>query len=71
MDRKMISKIVKASGISSGELILIHFWGEDADKEIANNFMIAVAEIGATPILLQQSRSVNRDIFLADRKSVV
>lgn len=69
MDRKMISKIVKASGISSGELILIHFWGEDADKEIANNFMIAVAEIGATPILLQQSRSVNRDIFLAAKES--
>lgn len=69
MDRKMISKIVKASGISSGEMILIHFWGEDADKEIANNFMAAVAEIGATPLLLQQSRSVNKDIFLAAKES--
>lgn len=69
MDRKTISKIVKASGISSGELILVHFWGEDADKEIANNFMAAVAEIGATPVLLQQSRSVNRDIFLAAKES--
>lgn len=69
MDRKIISKIVKASGISSGEMILIHFWGEDADKEIANNFMVAVAELGATPLLLQQSRSVNRDIFLAAKES--
>ena len=69
MDRKIISKIVKASGVSSGEMILIHFWGEDADKEIANNFMAAAAEIGATPVLLQQSRSVNRDIFLAAKKS--
>lgn len=69
MDRKIISKIVKASGISSGEMILIHFWGEDADREIANNFMVAVAEIGATPILLQQSRSVNRDIFSAAKES--
>ena len=69
MDRKTISKIVKASGISSGELILVHFWGEDADKEIANNFMAAVADIGATPVLMQQSRSVNRDIFLAAKES--
>lgn len=69
MDRKIISKIVKASGVSSGEMILIHFWGEDADKEIANNFMAAAAEIGATPVLLQQSRSVNRDIFLAAKES--
>lgn len=69
MDRKMISKIVKAGGISAGEMVLIHFWGEDTDKEIANNFIIAVAELGATPVLLQQSRSVNRDIFLAAKES--
>ena len=50
-------------------MILIHFWGEDADKEIANSFMAAVAELGATPLLLQQSRSVNRDIFLAAKES--
>lgn len=69
MDRKMISKIVKAGGISAGEMVFIHFWGEDTGKEIANNFMIAVAELGATPVLLQQSRSVNRDIFLAAKES--
>ncbi len=69
MDRKTISKIVKATGVSSGEMVLVHFWGEDADKEIANNFMAAVAERGATPVLLQQSRSVNRDIFLAAKES--
>lgn len=39
MTRKTISKIVKASGISAGEMILIHFWGEDNDKELANNFI--------------------------------
>lgn len=37
MKRETISKIVKASGVSAGELVLVHFWGEDADKEIANN----------------------------------
>ena len=69
MDRKTISKIVKASGISAGEMVLIHFWGEDADKEIANSFMAAVAEMGAAPVLLQQSRSVNRDIFLGAKEN--
>ncbi|MBD5511560.1 MAG: aminopeptidase [Lachnospiraceae bacterium] len=69
MDRKIIFKIVKASGISAGEMVLIHFWGEDTDKEIANRFMAVVAEMGATPVLLQQSRSVNRDIFLAAKES--
>ena len=69
MDRKMISKIVNASGVSADEMVLIHFWGEDADKEIANSFMAAVTEMGAAPVLLQQSRSVNRDIFLAAKES--
>ena len=29
MDRKTISKIVKASGVSSGEMILVHFGRRD------------------------------------------
>ena len=65
MDKKTIYKIVKASGVSEGELILVHFWGEDADKEIANAFAASVAALGATPILLQQARQVNLDIFLS------
>lgn len=55
MEQQTISKIVKASGISASEMILIHFWGGNADKEIANSFMVAVTEMGATPVLLQQS----------------
>lgn len=65
MNKKMIQKIVRASGVTAGELVLIHFWGEDADKSIANYFMEAVAAAGATPMLLQQARTINRDIFLA------
>lgn len=63
MDRQTIFKMVKASGVCPGEMILVHFWGEDADKEIANSFMVAVAAMGATPVLLQQARTQNRDIF--------
>ena len=61
MTRETIAKIVKASGVSTGELILIHFWGENADK--------TVAALGASPVGLQQARSVNREIFAGAKES--
>ncbi len=63
MNNETIFKIVRASGVSAGELVLVHFWGEDADKDIANRFVAAVAAMGASPVLLQQARSLNRDLF--------
>ena len=69
MNKEIISKIVKASGVSEGELVLVHFWGEDADKDIANHFVTSVAALGAAPVLLQQARSINRDIFLSAKES--
>ena len=69
MNRETISKIIKASGVSAGELVLVHFWGEDAEKEIANNFVASVAAMGATPVLLQQARSINRETFLSATES--
>ena len=47
MTRETIAKIVKASGVSAGELILIHFWGENADKTVADQFAAAVAALDA------------------------
>lgn len=69
MKSEIISKIVKASGVSAGELVLVHFWGEDADKEIANNFVASVAAMGATPVLLQQARSINREVSCLRKKA--
>ena len=69
MTKETVLKIVKASGVSAGELILIHFWGEDEDKGIANSFATAVAAEGASPVILQQARSINRDIFSAAKGS--
>ena len=63
MHSDYIHKIVKASGVYAGENVLIHFWGEDEDKAVANEFVAAAASLGATPVLLQQSRTVNRAIF--------
>ena len=68
MTRETIAKIVKASGVSAGELILIHFWGENADKTVADQFA-AVAALGASPVVLQQARSVNREIFAGAKES--
>lgn len=69
MKKEVISKLVKASGVSAGELVLVHFWGEDAEKDTANRFVAAIAALGATPVLLQQSRSSNREIFSAAKES--
>lgn len=69
MNQSILSKIVKASGVSAGELVLVHFWGEDRDKEIANQMMAGVAALGATPVLLQQARSINQEIFGSAQES--
>ena len=63
MDKRIIQKIVEASGLSKGELILIHFWGEDVNRQVADDFAVAVAASGATPFVLQQSRSKNCQLF--------
>lgn len=63
MTKESVLKITKAAGISAGDRVLIHFWGEDSDKSIANAFVSAAAALGATPVLLQQARSINFEIF--------
>lgn len=63
MNADDIFRIVKASGVQSGELVLVHFWGENDEKPIAEAFVAAVAALGASPVLLQQSRSVNQALF--------
>lgn len=69
MKNETVYKIVKASGVSAGELVLIHFWGEDAEKGIANAFAVSVAALGAAPVVLQQARSINREIFAGAKES--
>ncbi len=69
MDKHTIKKIVEASGLSKGELILIHFWGEDTSRQVADDFAAAVAASGATPFVLQQSRSKNRELFQVVQQS--
>ncbi|SHJ45205.1 Leucyl aminopeptidase (aminopeptidase T) [Anaerocolumna jejuensis DSM 15929] len=69
MDSELIKKIVKSSGVREGELILVQLWGEDSDITIMHDFAVAVAELGASPLELQQSRSHNRNIFSAAKEA--
>lgn len=63
MEKELIKKLLKATGVKEGELILLHFWGEDKDREILHDFSIQVASLGATPFEVMQSRTVNRELF--------
>ena len=70
MDKHIIHRIVKATGVKPGELILVQFWGEDEDIEIMHSFAAAVVSLGASPLEMQQSRSVNAEKFsLAKQES--
>ncbi|MCL2573663.1 MAG: aminopeptidase [Defluviitaleaceae bacterium] len=64
MDKKLIEKLVAASGVKSGELVLVHFWGEDADIGIMHSIASTVAAMGASPVEMQQSRSINAQKFV-------
>lgn len=65
MNQATIDRLVRASGVRAGELVLIHFWGENEEKHLADAFSAAVAACGASPVLVQQSRTANRAIFRA------
>lgn len=63
MDKSVIHNIVKASGVKPNELVLVQFWGEDKDIEIMHSFSVAVVSLGASPVEMQQSRTVNAERF--------
>lgn len=63
MNRTTIDRLVRASGVTAGELILVHFWGENDEKHLADDFVAAIAALGASPVLVQQSRAANQSIF--------
>lgn len=69
MNIEIIRKVVKASGVKEGELILVHFWGEDTNIDLMHKFAIAVSELGASPLELQQARSINQAIFEGARET--
>lgn len=65
MNQTLINKIVKASGVQPDSLVLLHFWGEDANIGILHAFSTAVAALGASPLELQECRTSNQKRFAA------
>jgi len=63
MEKELLTRIAAASGISRGELVLIQFWGEDKDVGIMHAAAEAAVALGASPVEIQQSRSVNARRF--------
>lgn len=63
LEQNMIDKMVEAIEIEKGELVLLHFWGEDNERETLHMFEYAVASQGAMSISLHQARSVNVRLF--------
>lgn len=63
LKQEMINNMVEAMDIKKDELVLLHFWGEDNEREMLHMFEYAVAMIGAMSISLHQSRSINVELF--------
>jgi leucyl aminopeptidase (aminopeptidase T) len=65
---EMIQKLLhEAIGIQKGEVILLQFWGEEADRELLHRFSNQVAALGASPVELQHDRS-NYSILFKNMK---
>lgn len=69
MDQALIDTLVRATGVTQNELVLIHFWGEDDDIAIMHRFSRAVAALGASPLAVQQSRTGNFAMFSAAQQN--
>lgn len=63
LEHNIIRKVVEAMQLKQGELVLLHFWGEDKDREILHNFSYEVARNGASPLELQNAREINLNLF--------
>lgn len=61
---EMIQKLLKdAIGIQEGEIVLLQFWGEEADRALLHKFSTQVAALGASPLEYQHARSNYTTLF--------
>lgn len=61
--KSLIPKLAHAVDVQPGELVLLHFWGENEDLDILDQFAIEIAKQGAIPVKWQQSRLFTKDWF--------
>lgn len=63
MNRKVYDKIVKASGIQKGDMVIIQYWMNEQLSEDVQFLQAAIAGVGASPLLILQQRHMNQQIF--------
>ncbi len=63
--KTLIPKLAEAVDVKAGELVLLHFWGENEDLDVVDAFAVEIAKQGAIPVKWQQSRLYTKDWFAA------
>ena len=60
-----IQNLVTSMGIKPTDIVLLQLWGENHHLDILQNFCTEVARLGATPVKLQHSRLLYKNIYAA------
>lgn len=60
-----IPNIASSFEFSKGEIVLLHFWGDNKDLDILDRLAIEIGKSGAVPLKLQQSREFIKDYYSA------
>ena len=63
-----IPQIATGFEFEKGEIVLLHFWGENKDLEILEALAIEIGKRGAIPMKIQQSREFIKDYFTSVAK---
>ena len=63
MEQKLIDKLVSATELEKGQIVLLNFWGEEEEIEDLYHFINAVSATGAMPMSLIHSSKYYQNLF--------
>ena len=61
--KEIISNIAEGFEFDKGEIVLLHFWGDNKDLDILDKIAIEIGKKGAFPLKFQQSREFNYNYY--------
>lgn len=70
MDSQMIERMVAAMNLHRQEIVLLNFWGEDAQRDVLRAFSKAVVAAGAAPLETQHSLTAYAACFAPMQNAV-
>lgn len=59
----VIPNIAEGFDVSKGDIVLLHFWGENNELDVLDRFAIEIAKKGAFPLKMQQSREFIKNYY--------